>query len=191
MVSGHRHTSHLFALFPGSTISRTRTPELAKAAEKSLKLRGLNDDNRRSWTWPWRAALYARLHDAESAYRMVQSLLRYNMLDNLLTTHPPMQFDGSLGIPRAVCEMLIQSHEGYVELLPALPMAWKDGKAVGLRARGNLVVDMEWKDGKVVAYAVHSALDSPPEIQVRANGSSRTVTPHSSPERFARQNPAR
>ena len=191
MVSGHRHTSHLFALFPGSTISRTRTPELAKAAEKSLKLRGLNDDNRRSWTWPWRAALYARLHDAESAYGMLQSLLRYNMLDNLLTTHPPMQLDGSLGIPRAVCEMLIQSHEGYVELLPALPMAWKDGKAVGLRARGNLVVDMEWKDGKVVAYAVHSSLDSPSEVRVVVNGSSRTVTPHSSPERFTRQNPAR
>lgn len=171
MVSGHRHTSHLFALYPGSTISLSDTPDLAKAAARSLELRGLSADNRRSWTWPWRAALYARLHDAPNAYEMLRNLLRYNTLYNMLATHPPMQMDGSLGIPAAICEMLVQSHTDSIELLPALPPAWKSGKVKGLRARGNITIDMEWKDGQVTSAVFRSPSAAPGRtISVIING---------------------
>ncbi len=171
MVSGHRHTSHLFAIYPGSTISLRDTPDLAKAAACSLELRGLSADNRRSWTWPWRAALYARLHDAPKAYEMLKNLLRFNTLNNMLATHPPMQMDGSLGIPAAICEMLVQSHTDCIELLPALPPAWQSGKVSGLRARGNISVDMEWKNGRVSSYSLHSPSTSPShKVSVLVNG---------------------
>ena len=183
MVSGHRHTSHLIGLFPGSTISKRLTPELADAAAKSLELRGLSADNRRSWTWPWRAALYARLHDGGKAYEMLQNLLRYNTLDNLMTNHPPMQMDGALGMPGAVCEMLVQSHEGCIELLPALPPAWKEGKATGLRARGNLTVNLKWKDGKVTSFSIRSAVPEPQPVKVLVNGEEQTLVPKSPSKR--------
>ena len=186
MVSGHRHTSHLFALFPGSTISKRLTPGLAEAAAKSLELRGLSADNRRSWTWPWRTALYARLHNGEKAYEMLQNLLRYNTLDNLMTSHPPMQMDGVLGMPGAVCEMLVQSHEGCIELLPALSPAWKDGKATGLRARGGLIVDLEWKDGKVTSFSIQNTIPAPQPVKVLSNGEEKTIVPEYNPKRSAK-----
>jgi len=166
----HRHTSHLFAVYPGRQISPLATPQLAAAAKKSLDARGeaANSDVR-EWSFAWRSALYARLHDGDSAHRMLQMFLAdRNTCKNLFGLHPPMQMDGNFGITAGICEMLVQSHAGEIELLPALPKVWPAGKVTGLRARGGLTVDIEWKEGKVTAYRIVS--EHPQTFRVRVNG---------------------
>ena len=177
MVAGQRHTSHLIGVFPGTSISMAKTPEFAKAAMKSLELRGLSGDNRRSWTWPWRTALWARFGHKANAYSMVQHYIRYNLLDNLFGNHPPMQMDGTFGMTGGMSEMLIQSHAGQIELLPTLPDAWKNGSIKGIRARGNVTVDMKWKDGKVTAYKLTTTTPNPEPVKLIVNGEAKTVTP--------------
>ena len=177
MVSGQRHTSHLIGVFPGTSISMERTPDFAKAAMKSLEFRGLSQDNRRSWTWPWRTALWARFREADKAYSMVQHYIHYNVLDNLFGNHPPMQMDGTFGMTGGMSEMLIQSHAGVIELLPALPAEWANGHVRGIRARGNITVDMEWKDGKVTQYQLRTTSPNPAPVTVIVNGERRQVTP--------------
>lgn len=131
----HRHTSHLYAVYPGSTISPKATPELAEAAKVALAGRTLTGDSRRSWTWPWRAALWARLGEGDKAGEMLDSLLRYNTLDNMFATHPPFQIDGNLGMVAAVCEMLMER---------SIPSTWPHGSAKGLRTREGKVIDVNW-----------------------------------------------
>ena len=186
----HRHTSHLFSLYPGSHITEG-TPELQRAARVSLLARcGLppsadgteqpadgpvpedledtvSGDSRRSWTWPWRAALFARLGDGDGAHAMLRGLLRHSMLPNLWATHPPFQMDGNFGITGAIAEMLVQSHERtadgdvLVRLLPALPSAWAaEGAVSGLRVRGGLEVAITWRDGAITDWSLQAVTSS-------------------------------
>lgn len=164
----HRHTSHLFAVFPGSTISISKTPALAEAARKSLMYRKTTGDSRRSWAWTWRSLLWARLHDGEQAHNMIMGLISHNMLDNLFTSHKiPLQIDGNYGIAAAMIEMLIQSHSDVIELLPAPCQQWKEGNVRGLKARGNIEVDFSWENNRVTSWKLYSSY--PQEVRLRIN----------------------
>lgn len=170
----HRHTSHLFAVFPGSWINPEKTPAWAEAARKALLARGTVGDSRRSWTWVWRANLWARLLDGAKAHEMIRGMIRHSMMDSLFTTHPPMQVDGTMGIVSAYAEMLLQSHAGILHLLPALPPAWRKGSVHGLKARGNITVDIDWKNGRVERYRLVSPIEQ--TVVVLVNGAKKTIS---------------
>ncbi len=153
---GHRHMSHLIGLYPGTHITREKTPELVQAAAKSIDFRVKNGGGHTGWSAAWLISLYARLGDGEGAEGFVEKLIANSTQDNLLNVCPPFQIDGNFGFTAGVCEMLLQSHEDYIELLPALPGAWKNGNVRGLKTRGAFVIDMEWEDGVLLKVKIES-----------------------------------
>lgn len=170
----HRHTSHLFAVYPGSTITPLKTPDLAQAARQSLLFRRNTGESRTSWAWTWRSMLWMRLHDGDKGHEMIEGLITHNMLDNLFTSHRiPLQIDGNYGIAACMIEMLVQSHEGVISLLPAPCRKWPEGRIHGVKARGGIVVDMEWKDSEVVSYTLRS--ETPQTVTVQVNGELKEV----------------
>ena len=159
---GHRHISHLWALFPGTQVSLEHTPELAKAARVSLERRLSSGGGQTGWSRAWVVNYWDHLHDGKQAYDSLQAMFRQSTFPNLMDTHPPglFQIDGNLGAANGMLEALVQSRwtPDFVELelLPALPVQWSEGSLDGVHLRGGATIDMRWKSGKIVSLSLHS-----------------------------------
>lgn len=179
----HRHISHLYGLYPASLITPESTPELAEACKKSLEVRG---DDGPSWSIAYKLLFWARLHDGNRAYKLYTEIMKPTtrtdinygagggIYPNLLSAGPPFQIDGNFGTAAGIAEMLIQSHAGFIELLPAIPDSWKaSGHVAGVKARGNYVVNFSWLNGKVISCKIISS--QPRKVKVKMNGLLKTL----------------
>lgn len=181
----HRHVSHLYGLYPANQITPNSTPELAAAARETLNRRG---DGGTGWSRAWKVNFWARLQDGNRAYKLLKSLLQPSIdinattytghgggtYPNLFCAHPPFQIDGNFGGTSGIAEMLIQSHDGYIELLPALPDNWATGNFKGLRVRGGAEVDVNWTNKKVNSFIVRADTDNTFNIKLPSNTTSLT-----------------
>lgn len=180
----HRHVSHLYGLYPGNEISTERTPELAEAARKSLIARG---DKSTGWSMGWKMNFWARLHDGDHAYKLFADLLRpcvdrkTNMTNgggtypNLFCAHPPFQIDGNFGGCAGIAEMLVQSQTGEIELLPALPSAWKSGSFKGLKVRGGGEVSAKWKESRLAEAGLKALVPGSFRIKLPADSANMGI----------------
>ena len=179
----HRHISHLYGLYPASLITPEATPALAEACKKTLEVRG---DDGPSWSIAYKLLFWARLHDGKRAYKLFTEIMKPTLktdinygagggiYPNLLSAGPPFQIDGNFGTTAGIAEMLIQSHAGFIELLPAVPDSWKaSGEVKGVKARGNYTVDFSWKNGKVINCRIISS--RPRKVKVKINGLLKTL----------------
>ncbi|MBE7177337.1 MAG: glycoside hydrolase family 95 protein [Mucilaginibacter polytrichastri] len=180
----HRHISHLYGLYPAALITPSSTPDLAKASRKTLEVRG---DDGPSWTIAYKMLMWARLYDGDRAYKLFRELMKPTLrtdinygagggvYPNLLSAGPPFQIDGNFGATAGIAEMLLQSHENFISLLPALPSAWQNhGSVKGMRARGGFTLDFSWENGRITRYRIVSA--KPQQVQLKINGEIKTVT---------------
>lgn len=185
----HRHVSHLFGVYPGCSMTPRGTPELSEAARKSLVARitggeikkvNISDASNVGWSLAWNACLWARLGDGSQAYDTVMTLLQRCTFPNLMDFHPRVntpgvfQIDGNMTTPAAVAEMLLQSHDGAIDLLPSLPEAWSAGSVRGLRARGNVELDLAWKGGQLQSATLRPGSDG--ELTIRYGDKNVTLT---------------